>query len=362
MTKQWTRTAPLQGVPEKVTMETWTYGDLVCPVEVTIGKPLDVRGLKNTSLEEIKEYSAFLKKTAKNMRDSREREHFVGDCPACTKGADFADIVLTVFHHTYVQCYHCGHGFITWQAPQSVASDSDEHAAPYVDRASLEVRMKQVIEPKVDWTLRQYTRLRGKKPLYATDVGAGGGHFVAGMRKHTKWTWGHESNSTSRRFAREAFDVDLSGDVWLTEPTDAIDLVTMWGLLEYVSEPRKFLEQAHNQLRRDGMLIVEIPRLDCFGTAVQREMPEYVARHMDPTSHMNAFTEASICTALVETGFKPVAAWYFGMDMYELLTQMAIRDEGENLFEYFAPLIPALQASLDRGRECDDIVIAAVPL
>src|SRR5207248_1495325 len=111
----------------------------------------------------------------------------------------------------------------------------------------------------------------------------------------------------SRQFAAEAFDVALRDSDFLAATPEPHDILTFWGLLEYVPEPRCFLDRARCCLTpENGLLIVEIPRLDCFGTAVQRERPDTVARHMDPTSHMNAFTDASLATVLVETGFRPV--------------------------------------------------------
>jgi 2-polyprenyl-3-methyl-5-hydroxy-6-metoxy-1,4-benzoquinol methylase len=244
----------------------------------------------------------------------------------------------------------------------SVFSGSDEHAAAYVDRVGLEVRLSQIIAPKADWVLANYRRLYGGVPRSALDVGAGGGHFVEGMRRRGIAAEGYERSHASRRFAADAFGVTLRDDDFLTAAPEPYDLLTFWGLLEYVPEPRRFLAQARRCLsKEDGLLIVEIPRLDCFGTAVQREMPDNVARHMDPTSHMNAFTDASLATALVDTGFRPVAAWYFGMDIYEFLVQAALRLDEPRVFAELADLIAPLQASLDQGRQCDDLVIAARP-
>jgi hypothetical protein len=86
-----------------------------------------------------------------------------------------------------------------------------------------------------------------------------------------------------------------------------------------------------------------------------------VARHLDPTSHVNCFSDASIATALYESGFKPIAAWYFGMDIYETLIQLSIHSHPD-LIEGFAHLIPFLQAGLDQVQFCDDLVIAAVTM
>jgi hypothetical protein len=91
---------------------------------------------------------------------------------------------------------------------------------------------------------------------------------------------------------------------------------------------------------------------------VQAQEGAVVARHMDPTSHVNAFSDESLCTALVEEGFAPVAAWYFGMDAWEFVVQAALRAGGE-LVPQLADTIPTLQRAVDRGRQCDDIVVGA---
>jgi hypothetical protein len=111
------------------------------------------------------------------------------------------------------------------------------------------------------------------------------------------------------------------------------------------------------------MLIVEVPRIDCVSTAVQEPLDAVVARHLDPTSHVNTFSDGSLLTALVRNGFRPVAAWYFGMDAYELLVQIAARcgEDAASVMERGADLIPYVQARLDDARACDDIVVACVP-
>ena len=110
------------------------------------------------------------------------------------------------------------------------------------------------------------------------------------------------------------------------------------------------------------MIVVEVPRFDCVGTSIQRQYPDTVARHLDPTSHVNCFTDASLMTALLACGYKPVAAWYFGMDAYEFLVQLALHADACPVMEQFSSLIAPLQNCLDAGLLCDDIIVAAVPL
>jgi hypothetical protein len=110
------------------------------------------------------------------------------------------------------------------------------------------------------------------------------------------------------------------------------------------------------------MLVVEVPRVDSLSTVAQTMSGAVVARHMDPTSHINGFSDESLMTMLIQGGFKPVAAWYFGMDIYELLVQIALRKNDVTILESMTDFIPRLQQTIDLGRQCDDIIIAAVPL
>ena len=75
---------------------------------------------------------------------------------------------------------------------------------------------------------------------------------------------------------------------------------------------------------------------------------------------MNCFSDTSLAVALDAEGFSPVAAWYFGMDAYELLVQIALQ-LGAQLFETAGEAMLALQPALDAARICDDIIVAARP-
>ena len=155
------------------------------------------------------------------------------------------------------------------------------------------------------------------------------------------------------------FGIELRNADFLSEPSGA-ELVTFFGLLEYTPEPDRFLAAARRALGEVGLLVVEVPRIDCVGTTVQKTWPETIARHLDPTSHVNCFSDESLEIALDRAGFEPVAAWYFGMDAYELLVQLALRG-GAEVGKHLAEPILSLQQAFDAARLCDDIVVAAVP-
>ena len=367
----WSRQAPL-AAPAESQVETWTYSPAgkepkSFAIRVRTGKPLDVIGLKNTTLVDLRDYAAMLAKTASRLYGRADDLKRVTECRCCRANTGHAKIVLQIFGVAYVRCPNCGHVFVASQRSEQSVNDvfreSEDHSKIYIDPETVEIRLREVVAPKADWTLDIYRDAVGARPTSCIDVGAGGGHFVEGMHRRRIAATGFELSQSSRTFAERAFGVTLiNRDFLETEPTSA-DLITMWGLLEYTPEPRRFLAQARRTLIPGrGLLVVEVPRFDALSTVAQAENPENVARHMDPTSHLNCFSDASLATALVEEGFRPVAAWYFGMDAYELIIQAAARMDDERVIRCMAEMIPALQATCDAGRQCDDLIMAAVPV
>jgi 2-polyprenyl-3-methyl-5-hydroxy-6-metoxy-1,4-benzoquinol methylase len=335
-------------------------------VSVRMGKPMDVLSLKGLDLDEVRDYADSLADTARRLYGSGAPLCRLQRCVCCCAPLTDDEVkVLTVFDIPYVRCSSCGHVLVPVQPSQerlrAVFADSEAHSSPYVDPATLEIRLRQIVTPKLHWCLEQFAAAHaGRQPASVIDVGAGGGHFLAGAARAGLRVEGFELSKTSRAFAAENFGLSLRGEDFLAVDGGPVDLVTFWGLLEYVPEPAPFIAAARRALAGHGMLVVEVPRVDALGTAAQAAPGSVVARHMDPTTHINSFSDESLMTLLVNGGFKPVAAWYFGMDIYELLVQTALRLDNAAVLESMAELIPLLQQSVDLGRQCDDLIVAAV--
>jgi 2-polyprenyl-3-methyl-5-hydroxy-6-metoxy-1,4-benzoquinol methylase len=370
---KWFRTTPFSADQETLRQEKWQCqredgAVFDFDVNVRSGKALDVLALKGLNLAELRGYAEFLQKTAHQLYGSNLPLRKITHCPCCeTETGNSNDQALSVFGIKYSRCRKCGHIFVqdqpTNEAHQKLFSESGLHSATYADKDALELRLRQVVAPKLDWCIAQYSNLhKGKSPSAVLDVGAGGGHFLAVAARSGISAEGFELSKSSRDFARENFGLSLNDGDFLNADLAPVDLVTFWGLLEYVCDPAPFLEKARETLCPGGMLVVEVPRADALGTVVQSLPDSVVARHMDPTSHIQAFSDESLMTLLLRSGFKPIAVWYFAMDIYEVLVQAAVRLNNASVLESMAELIPKLQESVDLGRQCDDIIVAAVPI
>lgn len=369
---QWSRQTPMSWPGQSRLVETWTHtnghGPVSYEVEVRVGKPLDVMRFRSFSPEQVASDVAYLEDAARRLYATDAGRRHLTACPCCDAGSENARPLATMYGAAYVRCGSCGHLFIREQPSQEALerffAESDDVSSVYTDPATLEVRLSQVIAPKVEWVAESYRRQFAKAAETVLDVGAGAGHFVAGCARAGLAAVGYELNRSAVRFAAERLNVALrEGNFLAANPVgEQFDVVTLWGVLEYVPEPLTFLKAARYWLAAGtGLLVVEVPRADCFSTFAQAEWTRTPVRHAVPSSHMNLFSDASLATLLSRAGFRPVAAWYFGMDAYELLVQQALAAGEPGLVNRLAAAIPNLQSVLDAGRLCDDVLIAAVP-
>lgn len=369
----WTRTGPLQAAPGRRWTEHWTSADpqglvrRAYDVAVRTGKPLDVTALKPELCDAFAERVARIAEERSRLFTSADLER-VGRCPVCGSGAAGSTFVLEVYSARYHQCPACSHVFVM-ERPTAEALDAwyagdRETVALYADPGTAEARMREVALPKARWMLEEYEALYGRPPRSVLDIGAGGGHFVRACRELGLEAQGLEPNHRSRAFCRQAFGFDLlEGDIleeWHRFPE--VEVVTFWGVVEHVRDPMALLRTARRILEGEqGLLVFAVPRWDSFSAAVQTTWSSTVARHLDPLGHINVFTAVSAATACEGAGFAPTAAWYFGMDAFELATQLSHATGNPALTRDLAGRLPTLQACLDSARLSDEIALAGRP-
>jgi 2-polyprenyl-3-methyl-5-hydroxy-6-metoxy-1,4-benzoquinol methylase len=371
--KRWTRDSLLALPDGKIGRENWVLrdGDDILasyPIDTTMGKPLDVLKLRSETIKELKDYATQFRGIVSRLYADPGRLHMLSGCPCCRSDLSHSSPAVEVYGVSYVRCGTCAHVFIPLQPKPAdlidVFESEEDLSTFYVDPDTLAMRLKDIVQPKLDWVLDVYRRYVGRDPIAALDVGAGGGHFVACCRRNALHADGVELSRASVRFAREALGVDLRQGNYLDLPVKPgqYDLLTFWGLLEYAPDPGAFLAAARRQLVPDkSMLVIEVPRSDSLCLAVQKEFARTVWRHAMPDSHMNLYSDASLATLFHDNGFRPVAAWYFGMDVYELLMQIGMEFDSDEVLHRLGRLVSPLQGFVDQARLSDDIVVAAVP-
>jgi len=351
----------------EVCQELWTSTGLInkrkrtYDVRVSVGKPVNILSLKSQEMSDFGSRVSHLRSSRRPLFRARSTEK-VCSCPVCGFTTSDSIPVFYVYGGHYHQCRKCSHCFVinrpTRKALNEFYARDVHYASTYTNKKVIRTRIEQVVVPKARWMLENYKMLFGKKPRSVLDVGAGGGHFVYACRRLGIKAYGIEPSESSRMFCRKAFGFDLENIDFVDQAKTDADIITFWGVVEHVPYPLELLRKARGLLSgKNGVVVAEVPRWDSLSTTVQRLFPRTIIRHLEPLGHIHCFTDTSLCTAFEATGFVPAAAWYFGMDAYELFTQLYFSKNRRKEIHGLKRLIDSIQGTVDRGRLSDEMVL-----
>jgi len=357
----WYKKTPVEN--QICSMEYWTYinSDEVvnCIVDVKRGKPFDVVGLKLQTIENINKKILDISSSRIELYGKKEKLHSVEKCPVCDHSK--SELTVEIYNAEYHKCNQCSHYFVKFRpTDESIKNFYRKNTAyqkEYADVSNIEKRINEIALPKAKWTISNYRNIYGKNPTKVLDIGAGSGHFVKACKKLGINCHGVEISESGVRFAKNHMGINLLQIDFLNEwqSLDMYDIVTFWGVIEHVPKPVKMLIAGKQVIGEDGMIAVGVPRWDSVSTAVQAQYPNSVIRHLDPLGHINCFSDSSLATALLISGFYPRSAWYFGMDFYELLIQLSLTIDNTNLLSKNKKIISNMQNHLDMGLLSDSM-------
>lgn len=338
------------------------------PVAVYVGKDADLVALKWRGLIAFTDSASRHRALRERMLQTMKFQH-VSTCPICGSPASESRAIMEVYGLRYQLCPSCIHGFVATPPSHDdsmafYASDA-AYSATYTDREIHLLRLREIYGPKAVWLADEYRRLCGRTPRRVLDVGAGAGHFVAACRQLGIHAEGVEPNEDNVEFCRQTFGVQLSHGSFLgaDQRFEDFDVVTFWGVIEHHPDPLEFLNAARRALAGENPLVlVEVPHLSSFGTAVQMLFPTSIIRHCDPFSHLHLFSDQSISLAFEKCGFIPVTAWYFGMDAFEMVSQLAFALSSDHVFSTLGAKIPVMQNAIDRNKLSDSLIVLGKPV
>ncbi|MBT6227758.1 MAG: class I SAM-dependent methyltransferase [Candidatus Scalindua sp.] len=337
-------------------------------IAITIGKKTDLLALKKRVLSEIKEQIKYFKRTRKELYAVPDYEA-VDVCPVCDARVVDSEEKVVIYGAKYSQCKKCSHVYVVNRASKKAIGEfylsNVNYASTYTDKEMIDFRTNKIAMPWVDWMVKTYKEVHGTLPRRILDVGSGAGHFVKACRKSGLEAEGIELSQPSRKFAKDCLEIDLHGGDFVEDfcKFENVDVVTFWGLLEHTPNPLKIVQTAHELLasKKSALMIAKLPRWDSLSTAIQCIISDSVIRHLDPMGHIMCFTDASAATLFKRGGFSPKAAWYYGMDIYELLMQIGVHTGNLDVLTASGDIIMKLQDYLDHSCYSDSLTLAGVP-
>lgn len=351
--------------PQK-SIEKWKIGRKTFEIQLTKGKYLDFAKLKSFDKNEFKKKIKKFREIRNDCFKNPENLEHVKRCYFCQMlvNKEKFPVMAKIYGAKYIQCPKCGHIFLSKRPSEKFLkkfyAKNKNYALTYINKKSLKTRISQVVEPKIEWLEEVYKNIYKRKPRLILDVGAGGGHFVFACQKKGYEAEGIEISESCLKFAKENFGIELKKEDFLKYSSKKkYDVITFWGVLEHLTNPREFIKKTASLLNPgQGMVIIQGPNFYSLSTAIQKNFADNVIRHLDPLSHIQIFTENSLVWLLLNFGFTPKAVWYFGMDIYELFTQLS--NLNYDVIPKLNSAITNLQKMIDIGKISDSIIIAAI--
>ena len=233
---------------------------------------------------------------------SETRDETILSCYLC--GRSTTRLISANPAYSFIACSSCG---FRRRHPLPTA-DEEEGLYPegyYSDRG-LEVGldsqprlMRELIEGRVA-ALTELNRGPGR----LLDVGAGTGLFIEASLRGGWRASGVETSQAAARIATEITRAQIVNgrieDLSFEEPFDA---VTLWDVLEHVSNPRSTLVRVRELLREGGIVGISLPNVSGLKARVQRNTWRYYRRDYGHISH---FSPKTLGMVLVQAGLVPV--------------------------------------------------------
>jgi 2-polyprenyl-3-methyl-5-hydroxy-6-metoxy-1,4-benzoquinol methylase len=156
-------------------------------------------------------------------------------------------------HHAIVQCRQCG---MTYTNPRLDKGDILDAYAAVEDPLYVEEREGRVLT--FERHLKPLERITGPpngRPLL--DVGCYTGVFVEIAERHGWEAWGLEPSRWAVKQARaRGLDVIQGTLTTASLPEAYFEVVTLWDVIEHLTDPCKALQQAHHVLRPGGLVVI----------------------------------------------------------------------------------------------------------
>lgn len=288
---------------------------------------MDFRLGKNVSQDFIEnkllwDEDAEIKKTAKKV--SRTAKIKVKHCYLC--GNSKSKKECSFYGINYLRCKNCSLVYADRRLSENQLQnyyENDTHydaTASYADKKLLRIR-EEVVKPKILF-MKKYAK--GKNWL---DVGSADGSALSVIKKESFNPVGIELNESSRLFAKKHRNFDLYSKPlsdFVKENKLKFNVISFFGVIDLIPDPMNELKLANKLLNKNGIVGINVPNFDSVSTQVQKLITS-PDRHLEPSSMLMQYNQKSLEFALKKSGFKPLATWYFGMDVIELLKFIRIK-------------------------------------
>lgn len=225
-------------------------------------------------------------------------------------------------HAQIVQCRHCGHVYAnpSWPAEAILQAYTAVEDHTYVEeRLGRELTFQKHLQ-----AMEKFTGPGNGRDLL--DVGAYIGVFVEVAAAQGWCAYGIEPSSWAAQIAQERDLHVIHGTLDTPElQNQRFDVITMWDVIEHLSNPARETAKAYRLLRPGGWLVVHTMDIDSVAARLMGARWPWL---MD--MHIQYFSQKSLARLLENNGFTVV--WSGTQGRYLRLNYLASRLRGLNRY------------------------------
>jgi len=141
------------------------------------------------------------------------------------------------------------------------------------------------------------------------DIGCGNGEFLARIKKLENEVWGIDVSGEACILARKKKGIRILNKELedCQFPSNFFDTITMWHVLEHLPNPFIKLREIHRILKKDGILVIEVPNIACLEARIFAE--NWFA--LDVPRHLCHFSTKTLKVLLKKAEFVPFKISHF---------------------------------------------------
>ena len=203
-----------------------------------------------------------------------------------------------------LECRNCGLAFVD-PVPDStglaVHYDEDYYRDWISEQKNKRIRM---------WKCRLKKLEKQRQGGRLLDVGCGDGAFLK-LAQESGWeVSGTEHSTYAAKYVGEALGITVfCGELFAAgHPDHSFDVVTMWHVLEHVTDPKRYLREIHRILKPSGLLVIAVPNVNDYIMQVAYRLvkgrPLKLFSKDDREIHLYHFSAETLRNYLRKTGFE----------------------------------------------------------
>ena len=241
-----------------------------------------------------------MKKASKSSSPQKKRES-QNKCSICNSKDIFHKFAKN--HYKIFKCKSCGIEFVyplpDHRVLEGYYANTSYHTGERYSTDKMTRGGIQIWEKRL-----QNIQSLGYRKGHILDVGCATGLFLR-TAKNIGWTIkGLEISKNATATAKNLLGKDKIKQVDLLQfnTNDAFDVITMWALLEHVTEPLKYIQKITALLKPNGLLAFSTPNLHSLSRYLLKNQWKYY----NPPEHLFYFTPKLLKEILFNNGFNRV--------------------------------------------------------